>query len=255
MMNKIDLKNVLSLAIIVALLIGSYAAYSYSRTYADSMMLRSFSVVGEAKITASPDIAEFDFGVITEGGGDLAKLQTDNSNKMNKIISSLKKEGIDPKDIKTNNYNLEPRYQYYNCQAGEVCPPANIVGYTIRQNATVKVRDFSKISGLLAGVVKNGANTVSQMRFTFDDRDKLIGQVKGEAVKRAQAKAEAMAKTAGFRLGKLLTIEDNYVPYATAPMGLGGEGMRLDVAKAVAPTIEPGTEDLTASVILRYAIR
>ncbi len=255
-MSKLTLKDYLMLAGIIALLVSSFSFFSYVGTYADSMMMRSFSVSGEAKISASPDIAEFDFGVVSEGGQDVAKVQEANSTKMNKVIAFLKEQGIDAKDIKTNNYNLEPRYQYYGCRGGEVCPPATIVGYTIRQNATVKIRDFSKISALLSGVVKNGANNVSQMRFTFDDRDKLLGQVKGEAVKKAQAKAEAMAKTAGFRLGKLLSIEDYYSPYSSMPMGLGGgPDMLMSAKSAIAPVVEPGTQDLSASVILRYAIR
>lgn len=254
-MTKLNLKDYLMLAGIVALLVVSFSVFSYAGTYSDSMMMRSFSVSGEAKITASPDIAEFDFGVVTDGDQDVAKVQESNTTKMNKVISFLKEQGVDAEDIKTNNYNLDPRYQYYSCRAGGVCPPATIVGYTVRQNATVKVRDFSKISPLLSGVVKNGANTVSQMRFTFDDKDKLLGQVKGEAVKNAQAKALAMSKTAGFRLGKLLTIEDYYSPYSAVPMGLGGGPDMMMAKSSVAPVIEPGTQDLSASVILRYAIR
>lgn len=255
-MNKLNLKDYLMISGIIGLLVSSFSLFSYVGTYADSMMMRSFSVSGEAKISASPDIAEFDFGVVSEGGQDVAKIQETNSAKMNKVISFLKEQGIDSKDIKTNNYNLEPRYQYYSCRGGEICPPSTIVGYTVRQNATVKVRDFSKISPLLSGVVKNGANNVSQMRFTFDDVDKLLGQVKGEAVKKAQAKALAMSKTAGFRLGKLLSIEDYYSPYSAMPMGLGGgQDMALPVKSAVAPVVEPGTQDLSASVILRYSIR
>lgn len=255
-MTQEKIKNLLSGALIITLLIVAYSAYSYSQTYADSMMIRSFSVTGEAKINATPDVAEFDLGVITEGGTDVAKLQEQNTEKMNKIIAYLKSQKIEAKDIKTTGYNLSPRYQYSNCRETGVCPPPAIVGYSINQNATIKIRDFKSIGGILQGVVANGANNVSQLRFTFDDRDSLIGQVKGEAVKKAQLKAEAMAKTAGFRLGKLLSIEDNNY-YQPVPYGLGG-AMDMAMVKAEiapAPAIEPGSEDLTASVTLRYGIK
>lgn len=255
-MTQDKIKNLLSGALIVTLLIVAYSAYSYSQTYADSMMIRSFSVTGEAKINAVPDVAEFDFGVVTEGDTDVAKLQEQNTSKMNKILGYLKDQKIDEKNIKTTGYNLRPRYQHSTCRGEGVCPPPTIVGYTISQNATVKIRDFKIIGGVLQGAVTNGANNVSQLRFTFDDKDSLLGQVKGEAVNKAQLKAEALAKTAGFRLGKLLSIEDNG-NYQPMPYGVGGS-MDASLAKselASAPAIEPGSEDLTASVTLRYGIK
>ncbi|HRZ30112.1 MAG TPA: SIMPL domain-containing protein [Candidatus Paceibacterota bacterium] len=256
-MSQETKKNILLGSLVFALLVIAYSVYSYSQTYADSMMIRSFSVTGEAKINAVPDVAEFDFGVVTEGDTNVAKLQEQNTNKMNKIIDYLKSQKIEVRDIKTTGYNLNPRYQYSNCRDTGVCPPPTIIGYTISQNATIKIRDFKIIGEVLQGAVTNGANNVSQLRFTFDDRDSLIGQVKGEAVKKAQLKAEALAKTAGFRLGKLLSIEDNGNYYPPMPYGVGG-AMDASFAKvelAPAPAIEPGSEDLTASVTLRYGIR
>lgn len=255
-MDQEKLKNIVYVALVIALLVIAYAAYSYAGTYADSMMLRSFSVTGEAKINAVPDVAEVSLGVVTEGGVDVSKLQEQNTAKMNKIINYLKGQKIEAKDIKTTGYNLTPRYQYSTCRGGEVCPPPAIVGYTVRQNATVKIRDFKIIGQTLQGVVGAGANSVSQLNFTFDDMDSLLGQVKGEAVKKAQLKAKALASTAGFRLGELLSIEDSGSPYQPV-YGMGG-GADLMMAKssiAPAPTIEPGSQDLTASVVLRYGIK
>ncbi len=258
-MNEDILKKVLYGSLVIALLVVAYAAYSYAQTYSDSMMLRSFSVTGEAKVNAVPDIAELSFGVVTEGGTDVAKLQEQNTAKMNKIIDYLKSQKIEAKDIKTTDYGLDPRYQYSVCQGGEICPPPTIVGYTVRQNATVKIRDFKITGKILQAVVKNGANSVSQLNFTFDDMDSLLGQVKGEAIKKAQLKAKAIASTAGFRLGRLLSIEDNNNPYPMPYYGMGGGGesdlAMAKVSLAPAPVVEPGSQDLTASVTLRYGIK
>jgi hypothetical protein len=256
-MTQEKIKNIAYVLIIVAVLVVAYSAYSYSQTYADSMMLRSFSVTGEAKVNAVPDIATVDLGVVTEGGTDVAKLQEQNTAKMNKIIDYLKSQKIETKDIKTTGYNLEPRYQYSSCSGNMVCPPPAIVGYTVRQNATIKIRDFKVIGKVLQGVVSAGANSVSQLRFTFDDMDSLLGAVKGEAVKKAQLKAKALAGTAGFRLGELLSIEDNGNSYQPVAYGMGGGAdiAMMKSASAPAPTIEPGSQDLTASVVLRYGIK
>lgn len=256
-MTQEKIKNIVAALVAVSVLVVAYSAYSYSQTYAESMTLRSFSVAGEAKVNAVPDVAVIDLGVVTEGGIDVAKIQETNTTKMNKIIDYLKGQKIEAKDITTTGYNLEPRYQYSSCSGNTACPPPAIVGYTVRQNATVKIRDFKIIGKVLQGVVGAGANSVSQLRFTFDDMDSLLGKVKGEAVKKAQLKAKALASTAGFRLGELLSIEDNGNSYQPMPYGVGG-GADIAMMKSVsapAPAIEPGSQDLTASVVLRYGIK
>lgn len=111
-------KNYLHIAIIIALLVFSYAALSYVRTYGDALdptLRRSFSVSAEGKSVAVPDIAQFSFSVITEGGTDLTALQKTNSEKINKINKFIKLNGVDDKDIKTEGYSVQPRYQSYDC--------------------------------------------------------------------------------------------------------------------------------------------
>ena len=41
----------------------------------------------------------------------------ENTKNMNSIISVIKKEGIEGKDLKTISFNVYPRYEYY----GEKC--------------------------------------------------------------------------------------------------------------------------------------
>jgi len=256
MLDEKTIKNLLQFSLIIALLVGAYAVYSYTATYADSMNSRSFSITGEAKMSVKPDIAEISFGVNSEGGKDIAKLQADNTEKMNKIIDFIKKEKIAEDDIQTTVYSIEPRYQYSYCVGLPACPPAEIVGYSVRQSVKIKIRDFSIISKVLAGLVAGGANNISQLSFTVDDPDSLLGQVRGEAVKRAQAKAEILAKTAGFKLGELISIDDNYGLYSDVAYGVGGGPEAISLNKAaVAPTIEAGSKELSASVMLRYAIK
>jgi len=244
-----------------------YAALSFSGAYSRSIQpssFRSFSVSGEGKAVVVPDIAQFSFSVLSQGGKDLAALQEDNTNKTNKAIDFLKKQGVDQKDIKTQQYNVEPRYQYYNCNptiyreggvATQPCPPPDIVGYTITQNVEVKIRDFSKIGDVMSGVVQNGANQVSSLNFTLDDPTSAENDARAEAIDEAKRKAEAVAKAGGFRLGRLLAIEEGY---STPYYAYGRGGVAMDAAESTkalpAPTIEPGSQDVIINVVLRYEI-
>ncbi len=258
------IKNYVGIAAVVALVLVGLSSILYVKAYNESIgsdAYRSFSVSAEGKVVAVPDIATFSFSVITEGGNDLATLQKTNTDKINKAIEYVKKEGaVDAKDIKTSSYDVQPRYQNYNCINGAVCPPAQIVGYTISQTVSVKVRDFTKVGGLLAGVVKSGANTVSQLQFTLDDPMKARAEAKGEAIKRAREQAEVIADNGGFRLGKLLSVEDGGVgvPMPYNAFGKGGPEMMANDAVMVrqsAPAIEPGSSDVVVQVVLRYEIK
>lgn len=236
----------------------AYAAASYVHTYARSVnpaSFRSFSVSAQGKAVVVPDIAQFSFSVITEGGKAVGALQKENSEKMNRINAFLKAESVGEKDIKTTHYAIDPRYQYYNCsEKGGVCPPPDIVGYTISQSVQVKVRDFTKIGGILTGAVANGANSVSQLMFTIDDPVKPENEARAEAVQKAREKAAGLARAGGFSLGKLLSIEESSPSFpgqfpmlSDAKYGRGGE--------AGGPSIEPGSQDVSVSVSLRYEMK
>ena len=257
-----SVKNYLGIAAAAILLIFAYAAISYVNSYSQSIepsAFRSFTVSGEGKITAIPDVAQFTFSIITEGGKDIAKLQKENTEKGNKIIGFIKSQSVEDKDIKTQNYNLEPRYQYFNCYQpmdgkSKSCPPPEIVGYTIRQTVSIKVRDFFKIGDILAGAIENGANSVSQLSFEIDDIDKIKNQAREEAIKKAKEKAENIAKAGNFRLGKLLSIEEE--GFAPTPYYLKNmELLPMDAGGLPSPTIEPGSQEVTVNIVLKYGIK
>lgn len=258
MMNN-KIKDYLGVAIIATMIIFAYAATAYVNAFSRSIQpssFRSFSVSAEGKITTIPDVAQFSFSVKTEGGKNIADLQKENTEKMNQAIEFVKANGVETKDIKTTNYSLEPRYQYYNCSRPEnnatPCPPPDIVGYTINQTISVKIRDFKKIGDVLAGVVQKGANEVSSLSFVIDDQTLVQDQARNEAIVKAKTKAIAVAKAGGFRLGRLLSIEEGSTPiyYGYETMKSAGLG-----SEAASPTIEAGSQEITITMTLRYEIQ
>jgi len=117
-MTKI-IKNLLGATLAVTVLALAYAAVKYVNYYGqviEPSSFRSFSVTSDAKVTAIPDVAEFNFQIITEGGKDMTALQTKNTEVSNKVIAFLKDQGVNDKDIKTQSYNVNPRYETSNCR-------------------------------------------------------------------------------------------------------------------------------------------
>lgn len=241
----------------VSLLLLAIAALSFVRTYsrvAEPASFRSFNVSGEGKAVGIPDIATFNFQVITEGGKDVAALQKENTDKVNAAIAYLKDQKVDEKDIKTQSYSLDPRYSY--CSGNRACPPPEITGFTIRQMVEVKVRDMGNVGKLMSGVISKGANSTNGPVFSIDDPTKVQNEARAEAIAKAKAKAEDLANAGGFKLGRLLSIEEGIssAPQPLYAYGMGGAGVSMKSVDQAIPTIQPGSQDVNVTVSLKYEI-
>ena len=255
------IKNYLGISMIVAMVILAISTLVFANIYSKSIepdSYRSFSVSGEGKITAIPDVAQFTFSIITEGGKDIASLQQENTQKANRAIALLKNSGVEDKDIKTAGYNLQPRYQYFSCpvsknSTAKPCPPPEIVGYSISQTVSVKIRNFEKAGEILSGIVQSGVNSVSELSFTIDDETEIENQARQEAIANAINKAESIAQSGNFNLGKILSINENSSPifYRAAK----SFGMSASEDAMISPDIEPGSQEVIIGVTISYEIR
>ena len=256
---NINIKNALGIALILAAVgvVGSLAslANSYSISV-EPYASRSFTVSAEGEAIGIPDVALFSAGVITEGGQDIVSLQVENTRKTNDIIAFAKENGVEEKDIRTISYSISPRYEACDNRFGRICPPPRIIGYTINSVIEIRVRDFAKAGDILSGVVDKGANTVSGLSFEIDNQDAVLKIARDEAIAEAKAKAQDIAVSAGFRVGRLLSIQENHM----TPFQFRAEPMReMMVDAVVAPrpaiTVEPGSQELSVSITLTYEIK
>jgi len=239
----------IDVVLVVVIALGFVGVKAFSR-YAGSLQPgRTISVSAEGKSVVVPDIAKINFGVVAEGKDPVA-LQKNNT-KMADAIKSLKEAGIADKDIKTTQYNLSPRYRY-----DDKLNRSFIDGYILNQSAEVKIRDFAKISDILARLTKLGVNEISQVSFDVDDQDAYLDAARKEAFEKARAKAEMMAKANGTSIRRVVTFSENtggYPIYYRALESKVGGGMGGDLPPA--PQIEPGSQEITVNVNVVYEIR
>ena len=255
------IKNYFGIGALFSMVILVISSLLFANIYSKSIepsSYRSFSVSGEGKITAIPDVAQFTFSLITEGGKDIASLQQENTQKANRAIALLKNSGVEDKDIKTAGYNLQPRYQYFSCpvsknSTAKPCPPPEIVGYSISQTVSVKIRNFEKAGEILSGIVQSEVNSVSELSFTIDDETEIENQARQEAIANAINKAESIAQSGNFNLGKILSINENSSPifYRAAK----SFGMSASEDAMISPDIEPGSQEVIIGVTISYEIR
>lgn len=205
----------------------------------------TISITGQGKVVAIPDIAKTTVGIRTEKL-TVAAAQEENTKKMNDLIKAIKDLGVEDKDIQTTRYNISPRYDW---QEGKRI----LRGYEVSQSVSIKIRDLDKIGEILSVAGQGGANEVSGISFTVDDPEALRQEAREKAIQNAKEKAEALAKVAGVKLGKIVSFSESTTPgpidyyrsYA-AEAGLGGG--------VVTPEIEKGSLEITIEASISYEI-
>lgn len=230
------LAGLLMLMGIIAL--GSYARLNFEQAKFANPMPATISVSGEGEVLAVPDIGRFSFSVTAEAM-TAAEAQAAMGEKVNAILSYLREQGIEDKDIKVENYNLYPKWRYEErvCAFGvSYCPPGERVqdGFEVTESVAVKVRDTAKAPEVIGGVGERGATNISNLDFTVDDTNALKAEARAKAIADANEKAGVLAKQLGVRVVRLASYyEENsyYEPYAKTmsydmmaeeAMGMGG---------------------------------
>lgn len=248
-----------------AALVGTVAAliaYTYltlqqaKGTYTGEVTI---SVTGTGEAVAVPDIGQFTFDVQAEA--DTAdEAQSQSAESSNAIITWLEEQGVAEEDIRTQSYNLNPRYRFEErvCAAGGYCPPGErvLTGYEVRQSVTVRIRDLDAASALVSGVGERGATNISSLAFTIDDESELQAEARSEAIADAKAKAEVLAAELGMKLDELVGFHEQG-PGGPMPYGLGGDTMERAMANdmATAPQLPRGENEVTASVSMTYRLK
>ncbi|HEY4502751.1 MAG TPA: SIMPL domain-containing protein [Candidatus Paceibacterota bacterium] len=223
----------------------------------------TITVQGDGEVFAVPDIATFTFSAVEEAK-TVESAQKNATDAINTMVTYLKEEGIDEKDIKTLSYNVTPRYEFH--QAGTVgvtnnwYPPEGtreLVGFEVRQIIEVKVRDTEKAGGLLSGIGSRGASDISGLQFTIDDEETLRMDARKLAIQKAQVKAKQLAQDLNVRLIRVVSFSENgYTPFAPFgyAMGMGGDTSAVSYKEA-SPQVPSGENKITSNVSITYEIR
>jgi uncharacterized protein len=203
----------------------------------------NITVTGNGKVVYAPDTGTLVVGVSSEGK-TAAEAWNKNREAVNKLFEVLKKQGILPKDMKTSNLAVTPRYV-------EKDKKQLLVGYVASYDLTVVVRKLDDLGTILDGMVENGANRNVNLTFGCSDTDKLMDQARTRAIAEARRKAETFVTGAGARLGHVVSISDGSVPVMYAPPMRFMYEAKADAAALI---IAAGEQELSVSVTVAYEI-
>jgi len=206
--------------LMVVIALGSYATLNFEKVDFINPTPATISVSGEGEVLAVPDVGQFSFSVNAKAD-DAAAAQEESGTKINTILAYLTEQGIEDKDIKTQNYNLYPQYRYEEriCPAvNSYCPPGERVadGFEVSQTVSVKIRQTDTSGAVIAGVGERGATNISGLNFMVDDTDALKADARAKAITDAQAKAQVLAQQLGVEIVRMSSYSEgggSYLPY------------------------------------------
>ncbi len=246
------LPKLMLIFLIIILICGSLMLISFTRNSIREFdyigkskdVPNTIAISGEGEVFAVPDIAKVSIGMQAEAK-TVEVAQAENTKVMNAIVAGVKELGIEDKDIKTNNYNINPKYDWTDGKS-------QVIGYYVNQSIEVKVRDTKNVSKVIQLAGEKGANQVSNLGFEIDDETGLQSQAREVAIKDAKSKAEELAGSLGVKLGKVVSFSESN---ASEPQVYRAE-MSFGVSKDAvsAPTVELGENSIKSYVTIVFEI-
>lgn len=205
----------------------------------------SIVVTGEGEISSAPDVVNLQLGVEAHAEDPKSAIAAANT-KMNRLIETLKQAGIKPEDMQTRDFSIhserlqphhevglraapvaEPSMAAAETPQREVSAPAtsralppapdaakpasprkDTLVYRVSNMLQLTLREIDKVGDILSRGVEAGANQAWGISFDIGDPKPLATQARAKAVEDARVQAAELAKLAGVRLGRIVSIMD-----------------------------------------------
>jgi hypothetical protein len=206
----------------------------------------TITVVGEGKVSASPDLAQANIGVEVIGP-DVKQTSSEASQTMETLLTAIKAQGVTDNDIETSYFNVWVE-RPFNPQGG----PGEDVLYHVNNNVMVTIRDLDSVTIVLGAAIEAGANNINSVNFNLADPEQLKSEAREKAVANALAKAQELATLNGLEVGDVISVSEvisggpgfGGAAYAVESAAIGGGGPLL-----------PGEVDVTVQIQVTYVLK
>lgn len=201
--------------------------------------LPGITVVGSGTARTVPDVADWSFGVQSDADTASAALNAA-SEATRRIVDALRNAGISKEDLRTEQVSLYPR----TTDDGRA-----VIGYTASSTVHATIEDLGKAGSVVDAAVDAGANQIYGPTLRVSDSRAQYRAAVDAAFDDARAHAEALAAKAGVTLGGPIAIVESG---GSPPVLTEGERLMADAAQGV--PIEPGTQEIGATLTVTFAI-
>ncbi len=236
----------LVLVILPALLLLAVSATG--QTSSQVAQPATIQVAATAIITAKPDQAHIEVGVVTQSA-TAQSATLDNAQRVDATIAAIRQILGSGGEIKTIGYSVRPVYRYP--KEGGV---PSITGYTATNMIQVTINDLAGVGRVIDAATASGTNTIQRLEFVLKDDQAVQLRALTEASAKAKAKAQAIASALGLRLVRILHAEEQggFSP-PPRPMTERAFAMAAGAAEQSTP-VEPGTVEIRATVALTVEV-
>lgn len=226
----------------VVMLLAAASGVGSPRAAADEAPKRILSLSAAGAVKAAPDEVTISTGVTSEAPTAREALEK-NSAAMTRVVEAMKADGVDPKDIQTTDFSVQPIYP--ERKGSE----QRIIGYRVTNSVRLMVHDIGKLGVILDEVVNLGANQIGAIEFGVAEPEVLKDEARKAATAKAIANAKLYAEAAGVELGPVLSLTEEdavYQPRYAVPAA-------MEAAKAV--PIEAGTTTVEVKVQMSWELK
>jgi uncharacterized protein YggE len=255
---RIALGILISLAALFALA-GSIYAFKSVKYIGSAPATNTIPVSGHGEAFAVPNIAEVTFSV-EKSASTVAVAQKQVTDLMNDVLATLKSSGIAEKDLQTTGYNIYPKYEYQTtkCSVTNCYPQGKdvLVGYTVSNSVTVKIRNLDKAGDILATLGGKNVTNLSGLNFTLEDDNAPKSEARTEAITKAKQQADTLANQLGVHLVRIVSFNENgNYPIYYSKVANQALDARTETSAGAAPAIQTGENKITSDVTITYEIQ
>jgi uncharacterized protein len=206
--NKVKLVTFVFIVVIAIFTVLSF--------FRSGSTISTISVAGKADISAKADYVKF---VVTKvnTGTNISQLIDDGTNMVSRLVNVAKlSEGS----------NVEIKKTFYQI-SGDAS-----TGYSVANAFSVKTTKVDSIDLLIKKLYESGATTVSNITFESDDIKNVEENLRKEVYIDAKDKATRIAKSAGKRLGRVISITDDDANITSTIEDLTSNGGLINISKS-----------------------
>ncbi len=245
--SSVQITLIIVAGIIFLMLISIFTIKSFISPSKDSLQVN-----GQSTIKVTPDLITLSYNVETKG--NTSKEAEDlNSEIVNDLIYNVVQLGFDKTDLKTENFNIYPEYDW---QSGE----QKLLGYKAVHSLKIELTlDEMSKAGELIDAGTNAGTGISYINFELSPE--LEQEYKAKSIKLAaqdaKIKAEAIAEGFDKKVGKLVSVSlsdgNYYTPWRMYDSVEAGGSIAL--AKEAVANVQPSEKEITAYVSAVYKLR
>lgn len=212
---------------------------------------RTVTVLGRGTAGAEPDTAHVKFSISAKddaAADALARAST----AANAVIKALRGAGVEKTELDTGRVNVAPAREW-DKESREMV----VTGYTASLPVDLTTKRLEDVGKFITAGTKAGASKVDGPTYRVEQGNKARAAAITAAVKDARSRAEMMAKTAGARLGGVVTITEAGAeePDWRRGYGLNAGGYGIHGGIAGVPPVLPGKEPLRITVRVVWELK